>query len=81
MCYASTLTNLYKASDIMGANNYKSPFGSQWSSILLKTGVYTGGTPAVEPTIIQEDVFDAVQWAVKDSGWEDTLPKIEEPSA
>lgn len=60
-------------SDIRGANDYKSPFGSQWASILLKTGVYIGGAPAVQPTVIQEDVYDAVKWAVNDSEWEDAF--------
>ncbi|KAK5009864.1 hypothetical protein LTR28_013005 [Elasticomyces elasticus] len=59
------------ASDIEGGNRYKSPFGSEWSSILVKTGVYTGGEPAAQPTAIVEDVYDAVRWAVKDSHWRD----------
>ncbi|KAL1301577.1 hypothetical protein AAFC00_005810 [Neodothiora populina] len=54
-------------SDILGGNSYKSPYGSKWQSILLKTGVYQGGEPAHKPSVIVEDVYDAVQWAIKDA--------------
>lgn len=57
-------------SDIKGANRYKSSFGSEWSSILVKTGVYTGGTPAEQPTHIAEDVNAAVTWALEQSEWQ-----------
>lgn len=56
-------------SDIRGANNFKSPVGSSWSSILVRTGVYPGGEPAVAPTQIVDDVHAAVEWAIKDAGW------------
>ncbi|KAB8356407.1 hypothetical protein FH972_023990 [Carpinus fangiana] len=57
------------ASDIMGAMNYKSPFGTTWSSALVRTGVYAGGEPAAAPSTTVDHVGDAVRWAVKDSGW------------
>lgn len=56
-------------SDIRGANGYKSPFGSQWTSILVKTGVYQGGEPNVQPQHIADNVGEAVDWALKQSGW------------
>ena len=58
-------------SDILGANQYKSPTGSQWSSILVRTGVYPGGEPVHKPTVIVEDVWEAVEWALKDSDWKE----------
>ncbi|KAK5131258.1 hypothetical protein LTR08_001163 [Meristemomyces frigidus] len=54
-------------SDIRGANGYKSPHGSEWKSVLVKTGVYQESTkPSCEPTVIVEDVAEAVRWAVED---------------
>ena len=52
-------------SDIRGANNYRSDHGSKWHSILVRTGVYSGGTPAYQPTKIVDDVKHAVDWALK----------------
>jgi HAD superfamily hydrolase (TIGR01456 family) len=38
------------ASDIAGGNNYKSPHGTDWASILVQTGVFVEGTtPAHQP--------------------------------
>lgn len=55
-------------SDIRGANNYESAHGSQWTSILVKTGVYRDGTePSCKPDVIVEDVDKAVEWAIEDS--------------
>jgi HAD superfamily hydrolase (TIGR01456 family) len=56
-------------SDIRGANSYRSGFGSTWESILVRTGVYTGGDPAWTPKTITDDVQKAVQWALKSSKW------------
>lgn len=56
-------------SDIKGANGYESPFGSAWTSILVKTGVYQSGEPTAVPKVITEDVESAVRWALKDSNW------------
>lgn len=57
-------------SDILGANQYKSPAGSTWNSILVRTGVYSGGEPAHKPKAIVEDVWDAVRWGLGREGVE-----------
>jgi HAD superfamily hydrolase (TIGR01456 family) len=58
------------ASDIAGGNNYESPYGTDWASILVSTGVYVEGTqPAVQPRQIVGDVWDAVNWAAAQEGW------------
>lgn len=54
-------------SDIRGANNYKSVYGSEWKSILVRTGVYKGGEPSCQPTIVLDDVQRAVEWALEDA--------------
>ena len=55
-------------SDIRGAKNFHSPQGTNWRSILVKSGVYTDGRPTLEPDAIVQDVWDAVQWGLADSG-------------
>lgn len=56
-------------SDIRGANEYKGHSTTQWSSILVKTGVFKDGTkPTYEPTVIVDDVLMAVEWALKERG-------------
>ncbi|KAJ7690656.1 HAD-like domain-containing protein, partial [Mycena rosella] len=45
-------------SDIAGAN------AANWKSVLVKTGVFTGGQPSHTPTYIAEDVEEAVSWAI-----------------
>lgn len=59
-------------SDIRGASNYKSPYGSEWRSCLVETGVYAGGdTPeGAKPSVVKRDVSEAVKWALKDAGWQ-----------
>jgi HAD superfamily hydrolase (TIGR01456 family) len=53
------------ASDIAGGNNYTSPYGTDWASILVQTGVFVEGTtPEHQPRKIVGDVWDAVAWAV-----------------
>lgn len=57
-------------SDIAGANNFESPTGAEWVSLLTRTGVYkdrVGQRPTHEPRAIVDDVKAAVQWAMKDS--------------
>lgn len=56
-------------SDIRGANSYRSEFGSSWHSILVRTGVYSGGEPAWAPQTVADDVQKGVQWALKTSKW------------
>lgn len=56
-------------SDIRGAMNYKSPLGTRWSSALIRTGVFAGGIPSAQPTVILNDVQSAVTWGLQQSGW------------
>jgi ribonucleotide monophosphatase NagD (HAD superfamily) len=59
------------ASDIAGGNNYSSPYGTDWASILVQTGVYVKGTtPAHQPRKSVGDVWDAVSWAVAQERWD-----------
>ncbi|KAH8589701.1 HAD-like domain-containing protein [Bisporella sp. PMI_857] len=59
------------SSDIAGANNYRSPHGSTWNSILVQTGIHQAGTtPAYKPTQEVETVLDAVRWALQREGIE-----------
>lgn len=56
------------ASDIAGGNGYQSPHGTDWVSVLVKTGVYVDGTePEHKPRRIAEHVWDAVCWAVQEN--------------
>ena len=55
-------------SDIKGANEYQSPTGSQWDSILVRSGVYRGGKPAHEPKVVVQDVWDAVRYGLQKEG-------------
>lgn len=60
-------------SDIRGANSYDSPHGVEWVSLLTRTGVFRdrpGHKPTWEPRAIVDDVRAAVQYALKDSGWD-----------
>lgn len=63
----SVLTHSCTESDIKGGNDYNSPFGSEWASILVRTGVFRGDNPSWKPKVIVEDVFDAVAWALEDA--------------
>lgn len=58
-------------SDIRGANTYRSDLGTDWHSILVKTGVWQEHT---EPTWMPRDrvqgVWDAVRLAVEREGWD-----------
>jgi HAD superfamily hydrolase (TIGR01456 family) len=57
-------------SDILGGNSYESPYGTDWASILVQTGVYVEGTvPKHQPRKIVGDVWDAVNWAVAQESW------------
>lgn len=58
-------------SDIRGANTYGSPAGTDWVSVLVRTGVHQEGQdPAWRPRMEVGDVYDAVRWAVEQSKWE-----------
>ncbi|PGH15082.1 TIGR01456 family HAD hydrolase [Helicocarpus griseus UAMH5409] len=56
-------------SDIRGANSYKSPIGTKWNSILVNSGVYSGGKPAWAPKVNVDGVKQAVEWALAQSQW------------
>ncbi|RDW61457.1 hypothetical protein BP5796_11349 [Coleophoma crateriformis] len=58
-------------SDIRGANQFNSPRGTKWTSVLIKTGVYRAGTvPAYTPKVIVDDVFAAVKWSLEQEGFD-----------
>lgn len=57
------------ASDICGANTFRSIHGSKWHSILVRTGVYGGGEPEWTPNTISDNVQKAVEWGMKESQW------------
>ncbi|KAI1276443.1 HAD-like domain-containing protein [Xylaria sp. FL0933] len=59
-------------SDIRGANEYRSPHGTEWASILVRTGVWSkerDGEPKYRPDAIVDDVKGAVKWALEREGW------------
>ena len=57
-------------SDIRGANEYDSHHGTEWTSVLVKTGVFrSGSVPAYKPKVIVDDVLAAVKWALEEEGW------------
>lgn len=57
-------------SDIHGANDFVSPRGTLWDSILVRTGVWSPerGEPVHKPKVIVDDVKAAVEWALKREG-------------
>ncbi|KAE8350804.1 aspartyl-tRNA synthetase [Aspergillus coremiiformis] len=57
-------------SDIQGANTYRSPYGSKWHSLLVRTGVYSGGEPTWKPETILDNVKKAVEYGLKSSKWQ-----------
>lgn len=58
-------------SDIRGANDFESPDGTSWESVLVRTGVWSAerGEPRHRPKMIVDDVAAAVDWALKQEGW------------
>ncbi|KAI3327247.1 HAD-superfamily subfamily IIA hydrolase [Xylariaceae sp. AK1471] len=59
-------------SDIRGANEYVSPQGTEWASVLVRTGVWNkdrDGEPKYRPSAIVDDVESAVEWALEREGW------------
>ncbi|KAI2778077.1 HAD-superfamily hydrolase [Daldinia loculata] len=64
------------ASDIRGANEYESPEGTEWKSVLVRTGVWNperGGDPVFKPRAIVDDVKGAVEWALGQEGWREKI--------
>lgn len=57
-------------SDIRGANTYESVAGSEWCSVLVRSGVYSGGEPKYKPKVVVDDVWDAVRWGMGREGVE-----------
>jgi ribonucleotide monophosphatase NagD (HAD superfamily) len=58
------------ASDITGANRYKSSRGTEWVSVLVRTGVYRDGDYDGGAKKIADNVEEAVRWAVEREEWE-----------
>ncbi|KAK3990284.1 HAD-superfamily hydrolase [Cladorrhinum sp. PSN332] len=61
-------------SDIAGANGYKSENGTEWVSVLVRTGVWNEGmslpfTKETKPKQIEGDVKSAVLWALGREGF------------
>ncbi|KAL8782065.1 MAG: hypothetical protein Q9213_005737 [Squamulea squamosa] len=64
-------------SDIQGGNDYLSPFGSKWDTILVRSGVYSDSEkPPHKPRKTVDGVWDAVQWALKKEGWPTDVEKM-----
>ncbi len=59
-------------SDIRGANEFAPEDGTKWESILVRTGVFqptrAEPEPRYKPTVIVDDVVDAVVWALRNEG-------------
>lgn len=57
-------------SDIRGANEFASPQGTEWTSVLVRTGVWRAerGEPVHKPKMLVDDVKAAVEWALKREG-------------
>ncbi|CEJ90809.1 hypothetical protein VHEMI06565 [[Torrubiella] hemipterigena] len=59
-------------SDIRGANEFSPADGTEWISILVRTGVWqpTDGEPEprYKPRVIVNDVVDAIVWAMRNEG-------------
>ncbi|UNI13744.1 hypothetical protein JDV02_000460 [Purpureocillium takamizusanense] len=56
-------------SDIRGANGFEPADGTEWKSILVKTGVWRAGTePSHRPDAVVDDVVDGIVWALRNEG-------------
>jgi HAD superfamily hydrolase (TIGR01456 family) len=59
-------------SDIRGANEFKPEDGTEWVSILVRTGVWQQTVmeqhPRYKPAVIVDDVVDAIVWAMRNEG-------------
>jgi ribonucleotide monophosphatase NagD (HAD superfamily) len=61
-------------SDIAGANGFVSGQGTEWVSVLVRTGVWSEGRGGklegeFEPRGVVDDVVGAVKWALRREGW------------
>ncbi|UKZ71956.1 uncharacterized protein TrAtP1_012899 [Trichoderma atroviride] len=63
-------------SDIRGANEFAPDDGTQWISILVKTGVWKETAaqrePRYKPAVVVDDVVEAIAWAMRNEGVEVT---------
>lgn len=63
-------------SDIRGANEFAPDDGTEWISILVKTGVWKETAaqrePRYKPAVIVDDVVEAIAWAMRNEGAEVT---------
>ncbi|KAK2593935.1 hypothetical protein QQS21_008342 [Conoideocrella luteorostrata] len=59
-------------SDIRGANEFCPEDGTEWVSILVRTGVWQQSAaemePRYKPAVIVDDVVDAIVWALRNEG-------------
>ncbi|KAJ6787261.1 hypothetical protein PWT90_09462 [Aphanocladium album] len=59
-------------SDIRGANEFAAPDGTEWESILVRTGVFQPTAaepePRYKPTVVVDDVVDGIVWALRNEG-------------
>ncbi|KAL6866808.1 HAD-like domain-containing protein [Trichoderma novae-zelandiae] len=59
-------------SDIRGANEFAPADGTQWVSILVRTGVWRETAaqrePRHRPAVVVDDVVDAIVWAMRNEG-------------
>ena len=62
-------------SDIRGANEFRSEHGTDWCSVLVRTGVWRAGRGDMvhEPRVIVDNVKAAVEWALKREGQDASL--------
>ncbi|ODA83141.1 hypothetical protein RJ55_01651 [Drechmeria coniospora] len=59
-------------SDIRGANEFEPADGTEWLSILVRTGVWRETSaerePKYKPTVVVDDVVDGIVWALRNEG-------------
>lgn len=63
-------------SDVAGANAFRSEVGTEWRSVLVRTGVWDANrrgeealTGQFKPDVVVDDVKGAVRWALEREGW------------
>lgn len=72
-------------SDIRGANEFRSPDGVEWVSILVRTGVWKPTEmepePRYKPAVVVDSVVEAVEWAIGREEKEHGLLESAKPQA
>ncbi|KND87740.1 Protein SCO1, mitochondrial [Tolypocladium ophioglossoides CBS 100239] len=67
-------------SEIRGANEFDAGDGTEWVSILVRTGVWqqtaTEREPRHRPAVVVDDVVDAIVWALRNEGVEATRERL-----